>query len=276
MKKCVAAAALLFGLLASPSLAQTKTTLPGLGSGGQLEIQADKGMEWRQKEQEYLARGNVRLRRGDMTLRADEAGIRYNLEQAMAIERMFARGNVQGQTPRERIRAGLVVYRPKQGHLRLTGAPVQLQTATATAEAVESIDYWAEQRRAILQGKAKVSQDGKSLSADRIVVHLMPAATGKDQMALKRVEATGNVSIATAEETVTGQAGTYDATTGVARVKGNVVIRRGGHWLQGSQAEVNLNTGISTLVNTGTPEKPGDTRVRGVLRIDELRQEKAK
>jgi len=75
------------------------------------------------------------------------------------------------------------------------------------------------------------------------------AGSGK----LQRVEAFGHVAINTPTETVTGDRGIYVAETGLARLGGNVRITRGQNQLNGSDAEVDLNTGVSRLLagNTG-------------------------
>jgi lipopolysaccharide export system protein LptA len=70
------------------------------------------------------------------------------------------------------------------------------------------------------------------------------AASGK----LQRVEAFGNVSIRTPTDTVTGDRGVYVPDTGMARLAGNVRITRGQNQLNGAEADVNMKTGIATLI----------------------------
>jgi lipopolysaccharide export system protein LptA len=81
------------------------------------------------------------------------------------------------------------------------------------------------------------------------------AASGK----LQRVEAFGNVSIRTPTDTVTGDRGVYVPDTGMARLVGNVRITRGQNELNGAEADVNMKTGIATLV----AQKAG--RVHGLV-----------
>ena len=75
------------------------------------------------------------------------------------------------------------------------------------------------------------------------------ASSGK----LEKVEAYGHVVVRTVTDTVTGDRAVYVPDTGIARVAGVVRITRGDNQLNGSEAEVNLKTGISRLLagNTG-------------------------
>jgi len=83
-----------------------------------------------------------------------------------------------------------------------------------------------------------------------------PAAT-QDPLAssgkLEKVEAYGHVVVRTVTDMVTGDRAVYVPDTGIARVAGQVRITRGQNQLDGSEAEVDLKTGISRLIagNTG-------------------------
>jgi lipopolysaccharide export system protein LptA len=77
--KAAALAVLAVGLgLATPSCAQSKSAAPGnaLGLAGQdsgkpISITADKGVEWQQSNQVYIARGNAKATRGETSVSAD-------------------------------------------------------------------------------------------------------------------------------------------------------------------------------------------------------------
>jgi lipopolysaccharide export system protein LptA len=80
-------------------------------------------------------------------------------------------------------------------------------------------------------------------------------ASGK----LEKVEAYGHVVVRTVTDTVTGDRAVYVPDTGIARVAGVVRITRGQNQLDGSEAEVNLKTGISRLLAGNT------SRVQGLV-----------
>jgi len=80
------------------------------------------------------------------------------------------------------------------------------------------------------------------------------AATDADPLAasgkLQRVEAFGNVEIRTPTDIARGDRAVYVPDTGIARLVGHVRVTRGENQLNGEEADVNMKTGISTLVAT--------------------------
>ena len=73
----------------------------------------------------------------------------------------------------------------------------------------------------------------------------MAAASGK----LQKVDAYGHVTIRTVTDTATGDRAVYVPDTGIARLAGGKVrITRGQNQLEGTEAEVNMKTGISRLL----------------------------
>jgi lipopolysaccharide export system protein LptA len=83
----------------------------------------------------------------------------------------------------------------------------------------------------------------------------MAAMAGK----LERVEAFNNVSVRTVTDIVTGDRGVYVPDTDIAHLGGHVRISRGENQVNGSEAVVNMKTGVATLL-------AGDTgRVSGLV-----------
>ncbi len=72
----------------------------------------------------------------------------------------------------------------------------------------------------------------------------MAAMAGK----LERVEAFNNVSVRTETDIVTGDRAVYAPDTGIAHLGGHVRITRGLNQLNGSEAVVNMKTGVATLL----------------------------
>ena len=67
------------------------------------------------------------------------------------------------------------------------------------------------------------------------------------------------MAVRTPTDTVTGDRGVYVPDTGMARLGGNVQITRGQNQLNGAEADVNMKTGIATLLATNAG------RVRGLV-----------
>jgi lipopolysaccharide export system protein LptA len=66
---------------------------------------------------------------------------------------------------------------------------------------------------------------------------------------LERVEAFGNVIVRTMTDIVIGDRGVYVPDTGIAHLGGHVRITRGLNQLNGSEAVVNMKTGVATLLS---------------------------
>jgi lipopolysaccharide export system protein LptA len=62
-------------VLSGPALGQ-KLPVPGK-RGAPVHIEAEKGIEWRQKTKVYVARGNATVKRGDITVRAETLTAHY-------------------------------------------------------------------------------------------------------------------------------------------------------------------------------------------------------
>ena len=193
------------------------------------------------------------------------------------VYRLQAEGNVHIFTQTDMAQGDLATYDIDQAVLVLTGRNLRLTTPNDVLTARDDLEYWSAQHMAVARGNAVVvTKDGRRLAADTLVAYTSAApsnppatqvAAKPDPNAdpltssgkLEKVEAYGNVSIRTATDTVTGDRGVYVPATGIARVLDNVLITRGQNQLAGSEAVVNMKTGISRLL-------AGDSgRVQGLL-----------
>lgn len=200
------------------------------------------------------------------------------------VYRLQAEGHVHIFTPTDEAQGDLATYDIDQAVLVLTGHDLKLTTPNDVLTARDDLEYWSARHMAVARGDAVVvTKDARRLAADTLVAYTEPApsnpsatpsrspatpvAAKPDPNAdpltssgkLKKVEAFGHVSIRTTTDTVTGDRGVYVPETGIARVLGRVRITRGQNQLAGSEAVVNMKTGISRLLagNTG--------RVQGLL-----------
>lgn len=295
---CLLRAAALASLLAGPA---ARAQGIDMSHGGAVEITASNGMEWRQQEQEVIARGDARAVRGDVTVTADEllafyrkkAGIPAQPVPASAptgavdtgnneIYRLEARGRVNIYTPTDHAVADRAVYDIDQAVLVLTGRNLKITTPQDVLTARDSMEYYSQKHMSVARGQATVvTSDGRRVYADTLVAYTKPndapggtpavqaaaaapAKTGADPLAassgkLEKVDAFGNVEIRTQTEVIHGDRGTYVPDTGIARILGRVHITRGLNQLNGDEALVNMQTGVSTLSRV-----PGQ-RVEGLV-----------
>jgi lipopolysaccharide export system protein LptA len=193
------------------------------------------------------------------------------------VYRLQAEGNVHIFTPTDMAQGDLATYDIDQAVLVLTGHNLRLTTPNDVLTARDDMEYWSAKHMAVARGDAVVvTKDGRRLAGDTLVAYTSaapssPAATpvavkpdpNADALTssgkLEKVEVFGHVSVRTVTDTVTGNRAVYVPATGLARVLGDVRITRGQNQLAGSEALVNVKTGVSRLL-------AGDTgRVQGLL-----------
>ncbi len=185
------------------------------------------------------------------------------------VYRLQADGNVHIFTQTDQAQADKATYDMDQSVLVLTGRNLKLTTPNNVITAKDDLEYWPQKHMAVARGDAVVvTTDAKRIAADTLVAYTTdnppvatatkvamqaaPAKPNDDPLAasgkLQRVEAFGHVSVRTPTDTVTGDRGVYVPDTGLARLGGAVRITRGQNQLNGAEADVNMKTGIATLV----------------------------
>jgi lipopolysaccharide export system protein LptA len=194
------------------------------------------------------------------------------------IYRLEAAGHVQIFTPTDHATCDRAVYDLDKAVLVMTGNDLRLVTPNEVLTAKQDLEYWSARHMAVARGDAVVvTRSGRRISGDVLVAYSEPSpaqAAGATPTApagqpatdplgssgkLKRVEAFGHVVLRTATDIVTGDRGVYVPATGQARLVGNVRITRGKNQLAGEAADVDLKTGVATLLpNAGA-------RVQGLI-----------
>ena len=247
---------------------------------GQVTVTADRLIAWYRKK--------ARPRRAQPTPVSGLAGDPST--EGNEIYRMQAEGHVHIFTPTDQGQGDKATYDLDQSVLVMTGRDLKLTTPNDTITARDDLEYWPQKHMAVARGDAVVvTNDARRVAADTLVAYttdnpppasatpaptaaaaaaapggIHPAAKQSDDPLaasgkLQRVEAFGNVSVRTPTDTVTGDRGVYVPDTGMARLGGNVRITRGQNQLNGAEADVNMKTGIATLV----AQKSG--RVHGLV-----------
>ena len=277
---------LAFALLAAPAFAQPLDFGGTPGSAPvPIQITAATGITWSQDAQTVTAMGGAKAVRGDVTVVADELVAHYHKQagatpaaaqtDALAggqakLTALEAIGHVHIYTATDNAWGDHAVYTMDSAVLVLTGQHLKLTTPQDVITARDSIEYYSVKRMAVARGNALiVSDDGRSLAADTITGYLSaptqaptPAPKpGADELAqagnLQRVEAVGHVVVHTTTDTATGDTGVYLPPTGQARLGGDVHIVHGGNELAGSDALINMKTGIATLLAGPTGQVSG-------------------
>lgn len=267
-----------------PGRAQQAASTVG-GGGAPVEVLSDNGIEWRRDAKMYVARGNAVAIQGDDRVRGDVLLAHYRDAPGGGTEiwRMEARGGARIETPDQVVTGQTAIYEIDSGILVVRGAPLRLENGTDVVTATDSLEYWSDRRMAVARGQARLMRaNGHSIEADVLAGYFGDAdAGGADAPdprdgadrgdagglaggGLDRMEAFGDVVIATGREVVRGDRAVYDVPGGVATVIGDVTISTEADQLAGDRAVMNLETGVSSLL--GGPATDGDDgRARALI-----------
>lgn len=245
-------------LFAAPARAQQ---IPVSDRDKPLEITADKTLEWRRNDTQFVATGNVIVTQGEVTIYADmlTADYREGDKSSFEIYRLTAAGHVRISSQGNTAQGDRAIYNVDRGVAVMTGEDLRMSAPDQSVTAKESFEYWTAEGKLTARGDAHAVRGQDTLSADTLAAVFADEGSGSRK--LKTLTADGHVRITTPTETLTGESGVYEAATNIASVAGNVKIVRGPNILEGRRAEVNLTTNVSTM--QGGPGAGG--RVRGVF-----------
>jgi lipopolysaccharide export system protein LptA len=197
------------------------------------------------------------------------------------VYRLRAEGHVHIFTDTDQAWGDQATYDLDEAVLVLTGHALKLTTPNDTLTSRDTMEYWSQKRMAVARGDAVVvTNDARRVAADTLVAYTIDAPsqaaakppvkgqtaqvqTGDTMSAmagkLQRVEAFGDVSIRTVTDMVTGDLGVYVPDTDIGHLGGHVRITRGLNQVNGSEAVVNMKTGVATLL------AGNDGRVTGLV-----------
>lgn len=259
MKKTLVVAALLIALNIVPAFAQDRA-----GNNAPVEISADKTLEWRRNDKQYVADGNALVKQGDVTIKADviTADYRETPQTDFDIYRLTARGNVTIDNAGSVATGDVAVYDVAGGVATLTGRDLRMTSPDQTVTAEEKFEYHVNAGKLNAIGNAVATRGDTVLRADTIAAFLNTSDAARK---LDRIDAVGRVKITTPTETLTGARGTYHAGTNKAIVAGGVQILRGPNTLNGERAEIDLTTNVSRMFGSSIEDGQTGGRVRGVF-----------
>jgi lipopolysaccharide export system protein LptA len=302
-------------VMAAPVAAKTPSTeAPSLDfdSGGKAEpvsITADNGIEWRQADRVYIARGNVKAVRGTVTVYADEMRAYYRPvanksgkaatppaptppppaspatanraaksksaksgqppatatdEGPTEVYRLEALGNVRFVTPTQTGYGDHADYNVDTTLLVMTGRHMRIVTPHDQLSARDSIEWYDNRQLGVARGDAVDIHDGKTLSAD-ILLATIAHAPGQ-QAQISRIDGRGNVFVSSQDQIGRGDAGVYDAKTGVVTLQGHVRLTRDKDEMRGDYGVVDVNRNVGYLL----PKPPHERVAEGSHRVEAL------
>lgn len=136
----------------------------------------------------------------------------------------------------------------------------------------DRIDVLDQQNQALFTGNVRVRQANLTLEADRIkIAYSRPAGSRGGDPVIQRLDADGNVRLATPTERATGRFGIYDVEKRVLTLIGNVVLTQGTTKVQGNRLTIDLASGRSTLDGRTSTGQPG-SRVSGRFAVPDRKK----
>jgi lipopolysaccharide export system protein LptA len=140
--------------------------------------------------------------------------------------------------------------------------PIEIIADTLTVDQDKDI--------ALFTGDVEAVQGDMTMTSDLLRVFYSQAAdaaapAGGTDQSIRRIEAEGNVHLASPNDTAEGDRGVYDVPEAKVRLDGNVILTRGDSVVKGDSLEMDLNTNISTV--RGKPDAGGrrEQRVRALF-----------
>lgn len=119
----------------------------------------------------------------------------------------------------------------------------------------------------VLNEKALVKEDEYLILADKMYVFYRQ--TNLKQSEIDRIVALGNVKASNKTQQIEGAYGIYNPTTKMIDLYDNVLLKQGKSVLKGDWANLNLETGLSSLKSKETEQK----RIKGSLIAEDFEQE---
>lgn len=233
----------------------------------QIDVTAEKSVEWYQDQHLYVARDKARAVRGTLVITADllTAHERQDGKKNKtagngdgSIDKMTAKGHVVITDQDKRVLADYAVYDLNQHMIVATGKNLRYETETDTVTARDSLEYYEEQKLAVARGNAVADRPQRHVEADTLTAQFKADENGADK--LSRLSALGHVTIVTTTDVTRGDEAVYEADGNKAVVDGHVrITRANGTQLTGRRGEVNFTTNQSYLLRDET------TRVSALL-----------
>ncbi|GBR69761.1 LptA/OstA family protein [Gluconobacter kanchanaburiensis] len=203
---------------------------------------------------------------------------------SLELYRIEARGNVHIYNQTDQGWGDHALYDMDQAVMVMTGKHLKLTTPQDVLTARDVMEYHSKTRMSVGRGDATVTtNDGKQVKADVLVSFSkasdapapgQPAADASNPMGggsskLDRAYGWGHVILRTQTQTATGDRGVYVFDTEIARLIGHVHVTQGQNQNNGSQAIVNMKTGIATML-------PGtDSPIQGLVVPNEANSSQA-
>lgn len=229
-------------------------------------IEAEQSVICDETAQKCVATGNASAQKGTSTVYGDVLTVYFtDKDKKREITAMTADGHVRMETPTEKAYGDNAHYDVALDRIILTGGNLKIVTPKEILTARDSIEYYHGENKGVARGNAIAQFPAKQqlLQADTLVAYFKPESEkkaqkeqpeeGKENIALERVEAEGNILASGPNGIVTGDRGVYLEKTKTVEVFNNVKITQDKNVIEGQYAKFNLETNVAEMYNTQAP-----------------------
>ena len=221
----------------------------------QFKVEADKSIEYFEKQKIYVASGNAKASKGNFSVKADNITAFMGKTKNSDITHIEANGNVIIINQDTIAKSNFVRYNFKEKIIILKGNTQSIEAKKFKLLSNKVISFDDIKKIASSEGDVKLFLNGPvSIFSKRI-----DANFDKINNTLISAFAQGNVKIETKSETITCNSAKYNYKTNLISLKGNVIIKRDKSILTGEKGYMNLSTSKSKI------ESSKSKRVKGIF-----------
>ena len=241
--------------LAKPAMAQQQTA-----AKSPVTIDATEFLEWNQTDGTYVAKGDVHVKQGGISIKANHIVASYQPDSASTdLQRIIATGAVIYVNGYNQARGSKLDYYLSERVYELSGPNARATSPDGEMTATTSITYEEknlDRQKVVAIGGARYNHsNGRTIYGERLIAYL--DANGS----LISIDALGNTKLVTKQgTTATADKLNYVASASLANLYGNVEILEQDKLMRGARAEVDFDRDISRMLSDGTKK-----RVSGVL-----------
>ncbi len=222
----------------------------------QFQVEAEKSIEYFEKQKIYVATGNAKASKGNFSIKAENITAFVGKSKSSKIKDIEATGSVIITNKSTISKSDFARYNFKNKYIILKGNSQSIEAKKFKLLSKTFISFDDINKTAISEGNVKLFLNGPiSIFAKKI-----SAKFDKIKNTLISANAQGNVKIKTKSETITSNSAKYDSKKNLISLNGDVVIKRDKNILSGEKGYLNLNTRKSRI------ESNKSKRVKGVFK----------
>tara|TARA_B100000242_G_scaffold182687_1_gene131174 strand:+ start:355 stop:1122 length:768 start_codon:yes stop_codon:yes gene_type:complete len=222
----------------------------------QFKVEADKSIEYFEKQKIYVASGNAKASKGNFSLEAEKIKAFMGETNTSNISDIEATGNVFIKNEDTIAKSDFARYDFYKKFILLKGNSQSIKSKKFKLQSNRFISFDDINKIAKSEGDVKLILSGPiSISSKRINANF-----NKVDNTLVSASAQGNVKIKTKSETITCNSAKYNNKTDIITLKGNVTIKRDNSVLTGETGYMNLKTRKSKI------ESSRSNRVKGIFK----------